>query len=135
MKYIDCIDGCPEEMIKTGYYFQSDKHICKHFIIEIIKKDYYTKVNIYETKIPQSNAQIIHIDNGEEVKAWEVEDICSIKLLNKYFYITYPESPQYYYDDIKYYKGKDKTDEVLAVAECINFAIELGIKKTNMSIY
>ena len=129
----------PEEYQINGYYFRPSSHICKHFIItvtDLVAGDNVTVV-IYETGIPQDSGKELLIANGEPVIAIDTSLVCSIKLFGKYFFPTFAKNMQLYYDD-SYYDdnhSKNKTDEVMSIAEVMNFAIKLGLEKATIKPY
>lgn len=140
MIYIDSgASNAPEEYQTKGYYFRPSSHVCKHFIITItdLTVGESVVVSVHETGIPQENSKEILIANGDPVIAIDTSLVCSIKLFGKYFFPTFAENMQLYYDDTLYddkYK-KNKTDEVTAIAEGVNFAVKLGLEKANIKLY
>lgn len=139
MVFIDSgAERAPEDCQVKGYYFRPQSHICKHFIITVTDTvdGQNTTVTAYETGIPQDCGKEILISNGESVIALDTSLVCSVKLWSKYFFPTFAKNMQLYYDDSLYDpQKKNKTDDVMSIAEVMDFAIKLGLEKAKIKPY
>lgn len=115
---------------KKGFYFQSN---CRHYLIEVDIKEPGTNclVTIHEIGIPQNKEGELIIPNGEEIATSDNTDyLCEIDLWGKYYFPKFA-SDQYQW----YYNTRGNEDQIMAMAEVMKFALELGLKKANITLY
>ena len=131
-------DGYNEDDLAYGLYFKSDGDISTQYLIQfkVFTFELNGSVIIFETsEVLDNYFNTDELTNGSII-AVPVDDIgivAKIDLWPKYFYIDYFNTcRQLYYDESKYYSSKSKTDSVISMAECINFAIEHGLKHFNI---
>lgn len=129
----------PDEYQKFGVYFKSENDITTQYLIELCEGRYKGNalVKIYTTDILENHFNTDGLTNGLEigVPEYEIEWISEVDLCGKYFFPKLRKELQLYYDDEKYYKGKDKTNSITSLFEAINFAIEYGLNKSGIVPY
>lgn len=123
-----------------GIYFQSENNNQSHFFIHIkeSEKNSNATVEIFLIDSQFSVSETYsNLDNGAEITffPFEINLFCKLQLWGKYFYPIFTNDYQFYYDDVKYYDGKTKTDYIQSMADVINFAIEYGLKTTEIKPY
>lgn len=136
-------DGAIDESQIKGFYFRPISHICKHFLVEVIKKDEWNcLVVIYEIGIPQRDGKEMIIANGEEIATYETTDFLEIDLWGKYYFPKFNEERYQWYYNMSYNENKEwvfdkdgNMDDVLAMAEVMKFAINLGVKISGITLY
>lgn len=131
--------GYPEDCLKNGVYFRSENDVTNHYLIEVCDGRYEGNalVKIYTTDIPSNHFDIEGLINGCEISFLESDTnwIAEIDLCGKYFFPKFNNDLQLYYDDEKYYGADYKSNSITSLFECINFAIEFGLKKANIIPY
>jgi hypothetical protein len=125
--------------LTRGIYFKSENDISSNYLIELCKGKFEGNalVKIYTTDIPDNHFDTKGLINGCNV-AFPIHDAewcCEIDLCGKYFFPKFDNEMQLYYDDEKYYGGKCKTNSITSLFECINYAIEYGLKHSNITPY
>lgn len=130
----------PEDYMKSGIYFKSDNDISTQYLIELKEGKFEGNVliKIYSTDIIEN-----HIDDTNGLVTgcklyMPINDcifVCEVDLCGKYFFPKFNNELQLYYDEKKYYKGKNNTNSITSLMECINYAIEYGLKKSNIIPY
>jgi len=138
-------EGEVEDIQKKGFYFRPKMHICKHYLIEAIVKtpDSNCLVIIYEIGIPQRIGGVeLQISNGEQIATHETQYFCEIDLWGKYYFPRFAaDQYQWYYnesygDNKKWNQDHNgNMDEILAMAEVMKYAMELGLKIGNITLY
>lgn len=123
-----------------GILFKSENDQTTYYFICIAEKkdEYNANVSIYtiDQKF-SSNDEYQDKKNGTEASffAFQLEPSCKLELWGKYFFPTFEDGMQMYYDDKKYYEGKQKTDQIQSLSDAINYAIEYGLKEANIKPY
>ena len=124
-----------EQKTRLGVTFKSENDISTQYFIELCDGRFEGNalVKIYTTDIFFADDLI----NGSEMQLhdYEIEWIVEVDLCGKYFFPKFKNYFQLYYDDEKYYGGKCKTNSITSLMECINFAIEYGLKKSQIKPY
>lgn len=132
-------ENYPEEYLTKGVYFKSENDISTDYLIELLpgRMEGNALVKIYTTDIPDNHFNTDGLINGSEI--WfpniEIDSVCEVDLWGKHFFPKFKKDMQLYYDQEKYYKGKWKTNTITSLFECINYAIEYGLKKGNITPY
>ncbi len=123
-----------EDKQYKGVFFRSDNDLTTDYVIEVCpgRFDGSAVVKLY-TLIDWAGA----IKSGDlfEWFDWQVEWIAEVELCGKYFFPKFDNELQLYYDDKKYYQGRTNTNSITSLMECINFAIEYGLKESNITPY
>ncbi len=129
----------PKDLLVNGVYFKSENDVSSHYLIEFSKGSFEGNalVKIYTTDIPDNHFDTEGLVNGSEISfpEMDVEYVAEIDLYGKYFFPKFSDEMQLYYDDEKYYNGKCKTNSITSLFEAINYAIEYGLKKANITPY
>ncbi len=134
-------NGAVEDFQTKGYYFKPQMHICKYFLIEVKPQDAHCVVVVYKIGIPQGHIEETQLKNGDEIATHETEQILEIDLWGKYYFPKFTADQYQWYYNQSYQNGKwefDKDgnmDEVLAIAEVMMFAMELGLKIGKIELY
>ena len=119
---------------KNGVYFKSD-YDPTEFLIKCFKgKRGEATVNIY---IVQNLEGIENPTNGLEIKSdtCYLNLVCELFLFNKYFFPVFNNKMQLYYCNKKYHGEEHPTDFIKSFMNCIDYAIEYGLKKFNVELY
>ncbi|MFL1896792.1 hypothetical protein ACJRPK_13885 [Aquimarina sp. 2-A2] len=112
-------------MNKTkGIYFNSKKDVTAHFLITLKEGKYKGNglIEVYKMDIPQKT-----ISNGDkmEMSECDIEFCFSIDLFLKYYFPRFKDPLQVYYID-------PNKDFFAALAECINYSIDYGLKENHI---
>lgn len=122
-----------KELLLFGAYFKSENDITTDYLIELCETihDNNILVKIYTTTMLENHFDTNGLTNGciIELPKYETELIVEIELFGKYYFPIIKNDMQLYYDDEKYYSGEHKTNSITSLMECINYAIEYGLKK------
>lgn len=122
-----------EETIINVIYFKSDSDISTKYLIELRKGNFKGSavVKIYTIDVLDNHV------TGEMIiiSTSEIEYVAEIHLYGKYFCLKFDPDLQLYYDKEKYYEGKHKTNQITSLMECINYAIDYGLKTSEIKPY
>ena len=127
-----------DEDLKFGVYFASENDISTQYLIELCgNTEWKALVKIYTTDILDNHFETAGLVNGLIIGLPEsqVEWIAEIELYAKYFCPKFSNDLQLYYDDEKYYDARYKTNSITSLMECVNYAIEYGLSKSNIKPY
>jgi hypothetical protein len=129
----------PNEYLKFGVYFKSENDISTQYLIELCEGRFEGNalVKIYTTDILDNHFETDGLANGLTIglPEYEAEWIAEVDLYGKYFFPKFKNDLQLYYDDEKYYGHKTKTNSITSLMECINYAIEYGLTKSEIKPY
>ncbi|MDO6737112.1 hypothetical protein [Wenyingzhuangia sp. 2_MG-2023] len=129
----------PKDQLINGVYFKSDKHIGYQYVIELcnVDKEINALVRIHEITPPENHFDITGLVNGSEISfpSYDSEYIAEVNLWGKYFFPKFSEDLQLYYNDIDNNEEKCKSNAITSLLEAINFAIDYGLKKSNINLY
>jgi len=129
----------PEDYLKYGVYFKSDKDVSTHYLIELCggRFEGNVKVDIYTIEIPSNHFDTNGLVNGSVIGLYEPDCVwwCELDLCGKYFFPKFKNDMQLYYDDEKYYGASYKSDSIGSLMECINYAIEYGLTAAKIKPY
>lgn len=116
-------EGPLKEWHTTGIFFRPPSDNCKYYLIRFsaVEIGVSCVVDIFETGIPQRDATEFLIENGSEVAAYEASRQYRIALYGKYFFPEFVQQYQWYYN-------KDGQNEVMAMAEVMEYAIQKGLE-------
>jgi hypothetical protein len=114
-------------------YFKSDSDISTRYLIELCKGNFEGSavVKIYTIDVLDNHVTGDRIT----ISTSEIEYIAEVHLFGKYFFPKFDPDLQLYYDDEKYYNGKHKTNQITSLMECINYAIDYGLKTSGIKPY
>ena len=132
-------DGYIDEYLVFGVYYKSENDITSQYLIQLCEGRFEGNalVKIYTTDILDNHFNTKGLENGSIIGLDEntIEWIAEVDLCGKYFFPKFNNELQLYYDEEKYYGGKYKSNEITSLMECINYAIEYGLKKANIKPY
>jgi len=133
-------DGVLDNYLTFGVYFKSENDIGSEYIIELIhgRTKGNALINIYNPGSPLCNYfDTTGLVNGSMVGmlSFDIHHVVKLDLWGKYFFPKFNNEMQLYYDDEKYYGGKNKTNSITSLMECINYAIEYGLKSSGIKPY
>lgn len=121
-----------EDMI-VGVFFRSENDLSTEYLIEVKEGKFegnaLVKIYTIEEFKGYENESVAIIPN------WQLEWIAEVDLCGKYFFPKFNNELQLYYDDKKYYQGKTNTNSITSLMEAINYAIEHGLKISNIKPY
>lgn len=96
-------------------------------------------ITIYEMEIPSGD---MNFESGNKISAQEENLICTIDLWNKYYFPTFNNDNNQWYYNVKGDKEsgfeidpEGNEDEIGALKEVMDFAIQIGLKEGNISLY
>jgi hypothetical protein len=132
-----------EEVCVKGFYFRPNSHICKHFMVSVDVKEQgeNCEVAVYEVGIPQSGSGEVLLENGERIAVHLPDYVMKIGLWGKYYFPHFnPDGYQWYYNESNKtgrweYDPDGNSDEVLAMAEVMKYAIANGLEIANIKPY
>lgn len=142
MKYFNCPevfkDGESLDQLITGIFFRSDNDNSTNYVVSAkeINKDHNVIMEVYEVGCIQTSDPVI--STGDEVATFEdqySELLVTINCWGKYFFPVYSNDMQLYYDQEVHYRGKYKTDQIISMAEAVNFAIKVGLDLAEIKPY
>jgi len=117
-----------------GVYFKSASDVTTQYLVELCEGEYEGNALV---KVYTLIDLIDEVAVGTKITwfDYEVEWIAEVNLCGKYFFPKFDNSLQLYYDDKEYYMGKSNTNSITSLMHCINFAIEYGLKESNIKPY
>lgn len=124
-----------EDFQKKGFYFRPASHSCKNYLVEVEKKEDGSNclVVVHEIGIPYiGGVGEVSIEQGDMIATMEYEYLLEIHLWGKYFFPSFnAKSYQWYYDSDHGYPS----DDIMAVAEVMKFAVAKGLEVAGITPY
>jgi hypothetical protein len=129
----------PSSCLEFGIYFKSEKDISTEYFIELCEGTFAGNaiVKIYRTKILSNFFETEGLVNGSIIglMGYNMEWIAEVNLSGKYFFPEFKNDLQLYYDAKKYYGDKNSTCSITSLMDCINYAIDYGLKESGIQPY
>lgn len=127
----------PDENLIKGVFFKSENDIQTNYLIELCDGKFKGNaiVKIHSVDVLSNHFNSDGITNGSSIGMIDAELLCEVSLSGKYFFPTFNNDMQLYYDEEKYYSGKYKSNSITSLFEAINYAIEYGLKTSNIKPY
>jgi len=129
--------GLTDQYLTYGVYFKSDNDLSTEYLIELRKYNDHAEVNIFTIPMLSNYFDTNGLENGMLIgmDEWELTKVVEVELWGKYFFPVFTNDYQFYYDDHKYYGQDYKSDQIMSLAEVINFAIEYGLREAGIKPY
>ncbi len=126
-----------DQYLTYGVYFKSDNDLSTEYFIELRKYNDHAVVNIFTIPRLSDYFDTNGLENGMLIgmDEWELTKVVEVELWGKYFFPVFTNDYQFYYDDHKYYGQDYKSDQIMSLAEVINFAIEYGLREAGIKPY
>jgi len=115
-----------------GVVFKSPHHY-KTYLIEVLLGEIITEVIIYKFDPTDEGLNEVDLITGQEVylEYCSADPIATLSMSYKYF-ILKMDDLQLYYDDKKHYGQEKESNEILAIMECIDYAVDHAIVVANI---
>jgi len=115
-----------------GVVFKSPHHY-KTYLIEVLLGEIITEVVIYTFNPYDLALNPADLVTGQELYLEYIypDPIAMLSMNYKYFILKMDEL-QMYYDDKKHYGQEKESNEILAIMECIDYAVDHAIVVANI---
>ena len=144
--------GIEDDMYIFGYYFRSNSHYQEYLVNVEITEVFVSGVNEMcqkcKCKIYELDPHWTDLNEKEALKSLQigsligvfdnyVELIAEIDISSKYYFLTtHFKRKQMYYDSKKYYNEPNSNDdELAAIKDVLDFAIEVGLRDSETKPY
>lgn len=113
-------------VFKSPYHYQT-------YLVEVILGEILTEVIIYKFDPTDEGLNEVDLITGQEVclEYCSADPIATLSMSYKYF-ILKMDDLQLYYDDKKHYGQEKGANEILAIMQCIDYAVDHAIEVANI---
>jgi hypothetical protein len=124
----------PVTSLLQGIFFISEHDVLSNYLIKCIIHPFHTVVKIFIVA-PFKQEELLKCGTTIWESKYDAILVCSIDLWGKYFFPKFNNKLQCYYDDKQYYNRFYESNQITSLMECINYAIEYGLKTSKIVPY